>query len=424
MSVTHRSPDPFAQITEALEAVRDHLNMDASYLSEIGETEIIVRAITTAEGFPSLPSEIRIPIEAGYCAHVADGRLPAVLTDTLNDTLAAELPVTQEFGIRSNVSVPIHRSDGSLYGMFCCFSTQPNPSLNERDRRTMEIFADLAARPLNACLDAEEAKDAMRDQVATVIRENLLDIYFQPIVSLNRGAAMAVEALSRFRVEADKGVQWWFSEANKADMAIALETAAAERALQKMPHLPEGIYMSINLSPATLASDGFFELLQHVPVDRLFLEITEHTEITMTPALMERILALQARRIGIAIDDVGAGYAGLNAIIAIKPNVIKLDRALVQDIHSDPAKQALTRAMLNFAEGVDAFLIAEGVETADEDRMLKSLGMRLAQGFHYGRPEPADAQITRLRGLANLTPQVAPSLAKRALRSRAKSSPA
>ena len=89
----------------------------------------------------------------------------------------------------------------------------------------------------------------------------------------------------------------------------------------------------------------------------------------------------------IAVDDAGAGYAGLRHLLALRPEVIKLDRQLIADIDVDESKRALTEMLGKFADRIDAWLLAEGIERAGELRVLADLGVPLAQGFHLGHPD-------------------------------------
>ena len=90
----------------------------------------------------------------------------------------------------------------------------------------------------------------------------------------------------------------------------------------------------------------------------------------------------------IAVDDAGAGYAGLTQILTLRPHILKLDRELVTGVDTDEAKAALIEMLGVFANRIDAWVLAEGVETVAEARRIRALGVPLAQGFHYAMPAP------------------------------------
>jgi EAL domain-containing protein (putative c-di-GMP-specific phosphodiesterase class I) len=121
------------------------------------------------------------------------------------------------------------------------------------------------------------------------------------------------------------------------------------------------------------------------------LEITEH-DVTDDYSGMVSGLRGIAQGIRIAVDDAGSGYAGLRQILEMRPDVVKLDIALVRGIDTDPARRALASAMVAFASDTGAIVLAEGIETTGELDTLRSLGVTLGQGFLLARPAPAPAK--------------------------------
>jgi EAL domain-containing protein (putative c-di-GMP-specific phosphodiesterase class I) len=121
----------------------------------------------------------------------------------------------------------------------------------------------------------------------------------------------------------------------------------------------------------------------------IVLEITEHVQVADYERLMATLYALDLR-IRIAVDDAGAGYSGLQHILAIRPQLIKLDISLVRSVDVDIARQALISGMAGFGRRMGALLVAEGVERQEESDMLRSLGVDLVQGYLVGRPARAD----------------------------------
>ena len=88
----------------------------------------------------------------------------------------------------------------------------------------------------------------------------------------------------------------------------------------------------------------------------------------------------------VAVDDAGAGFASLQHILRLAPDMIKLDMTLTRAIHTDPVRRALASALVSFADEMDATIVAEGIEDADEANTLLQLGIRYGQGYHLGRP--------------------------------------
>jgi len=161
-------------------------------------------------------------------------------------------------------------------------------------------------------------------------------------------------------------------------------------ALRAFPSLPKHIYLGVNASPVTILSDGFASLFDDLPI---VIELTEHAAVDDYGSLGMAIDKLRRRGIRLAIDDAGAGYSGLQHILKLRPDLIKLDLALTRNIDTDVTRRALASALVNFAGATDCKIIAEGVETEFELQCLKDLGVQNAQGYYLGRPSPlSDAQ--------------------------------
>ena len=128
-------------------------------------------------------------------------------------------------------------------------------------------------------------------------------------------------------------------------------------------------------------------------LQRVVVELTEHTPVDDLAALRRQCDELRARGALIALDDAGSGYSGLQQLAALRPQVVKLDRALVSDADTDPVRVALAEMLGEFAGRIDAWLLAEGIETPAELAAFAQLGVPLAQGWLLGRPAPGFAPL-------------------------------
>jgi EAL domain-containing protein (putative c-di-GMP-specific phosphodiesterase class I)/CheY-like chemotaxis protein len=122
----------------------------------------------------------------------------------------------------------------------------------------------------------------------------------------------------------------------------------------------------------------------------VILEITERTSFDRVPDLRAKIKALRALGYRLAVDDLGAGYAGLTSFAALEPDVVKLDMALVRGVDSEPIKQRLVGSMARLCRDLRILVVAEGVETEAEKTILTDLGCDLLQGYLFGRPAPEE----------------------------------
>ena len=227
--------------------------------------------------------------------------------------------------------------------------------------------------------------DEQREQFARLLaEEDAVHPVFQPIVSLASGEPVGYEALARFTGKPGLPPSWWFSQAHRFGLGAPLEADTVRLALAA-PGRPDGCYISVNLSPSGLASP---EVRDQLPDDLsgIVIEITEEERVRDLEALQRDLDSLRARGARIAVDDAGEGYAGLQRVMSVRADLIKLDRALVADVHNDAAKIALIGSLVHFARSTGSSICAEGIETLDELRVLIHLGVASGQGWALARP--------------------------------------
>jgi EAL domain-containing protein (putative c-di-GMP-specific phosphodiesterase class I) len=232
------------------------------------------------------------------------------------------------------------------------------------------------------------ANKRARLRIGEVLATEAITTAFQPIFDLVTRRVVGAEALSRFSTEPIAPPDVWFAKAERAGLSLQLELLAIRTALTSAAALPENLYVTLNVSPSTLASPQLLATLldSNLPPDRLVVEVTEHTSIPDYAPLQEARAGLRLHGIGLAVDDAGSGYASFRHIVALAPDIIKLDRALVAGIDHDEAGRALVAAVVMYALEAGVVLLAEGVENAAELNAIESLGVEAAQGYHLGRP--------------------------------------
>jgi EAL domain-containing protein (putative c-di-GMP-specific phosphodiesterase class I) len=219
-----------------------------------------------------------------------------------------------------------------------------------------------------------------------------LTLVFQPIVDLATGTVAGYEALARFPGSAGPDV--WFAAAAEAGVAAELEALAIHKALATVPALPADTFLTVNVSPHLLGTAPVQEALAaREDLHRVVVELTEHTPVDDLAVLRAQTDLLRARGALIALDDAGSGYSGLQQMAAVRPQLVKLDRALVADADADPVRIALAEMVGEFAGRIDAWLLAEGIETPAELAAFAQLGVPLAQGWLLGRPAPTFAPL-------------------------------
>jgi diguanylate cyclase (GGDEF)-like protein len=265
-------------------------------------------------------------------------------------------------------------------------------------------------------------EEQREDFAALIARPDAVRPVFQPIVSLASGEPVGYEALARFDGKPGLPPSWWFAQAHRFGLGAALE-AQAVRAALAADDRPPGTFLSINLSPSALAHADARECLPR-DLRGLVVEITEEERVFDVEGLQRNLDPLRARGARIAVDDAGEGYAGLQQVMSMRADIIKLDRALVADVHTDPAKVALIGSLVQFGRSTGAAICAEGIETLDELRVLIHLGVAYGQGWTLGRPggpwPRVNGEAARLcRELRSAQARIVPLGAPAELRTRA-----
>lgn len=231
-----------------------------------------------------------------------------------------------------------------------------------------------------------------RRLIDTVLAERSVSMVFQPIVEATTSRQVGAEALARFARPNYPGPEQWFAAALAVGRGLPLQLLATQVALVDALKLPEDCYLALNVGPEAVMSTELIPLLlsSGLAPDRLVVELTEHTKISDYTPLRRAREGLADRGIRFSVDDVGAGYASLRHVLALRPDMAKLDRDLIIGFEHDKARQALVMAALTFARSQEFILVAEGVETPGEARVLAELGMDQLQGNAIGRPVPID----------------------------------
>ena len=372
-----------------LEAAREYLDMDVAIVSEFAGAEQVLRGVAGDGALFGLVDGLRVPVDDLYCSRVVEGSLPEAIPDTLADPVTAAMKLTVEGRVRAYVGVPVSMPDGRVWGSMACFGRRADHSIGKRDVRFMRMLARIYAEQL----EREEREAAVRRQkramVESVLRESRLTTVLQPIVDLLTGDPVGFEALARFEAETPQPPNVWFAMADDVGLGLELELAAVRSALAHVESLTEGTYLSLNVSPQTAVSEQFATLMQTGTTESVIIEVTEHAAIADYPLFNSSVARLRFRGLRYAVDDAGAGFSTFSHILSTKPDVVKLDMSLIRDVDRDLGRRALLHGLIYFIEQINATVVAEGVETAEEAEALRRLGVHCAQGYYFGRPGEA-----------------------------------
>jgi len=213
---------------------------------------------------------------------------------------------------------------------------------------------------------------------------------FQPIVDISTREIFAYEAL--VRGPEGQSAPWVLAQVGPEDL-YAFDQQCRVTAIHAAARLGIATRLSINFMPNAVytPSTCIQATLRAardtgMPLDRLMFEVTEHEKVVDQAHVRHIIDAYRAHGFMTALDDYGVGHATAQLLVAIRPDILKLDMALVRGVQDDPWRQALIRAHLAFARETGTLVIAEGIETLPEARALAQLGVTLMQGYHFARP--------------------------------------
>lgn len=264
---------------------------------------------------------------------------------------------------------------------------------------------DVTARKLEEerqrapALALEQRMAAAHDRVLSVIEAREFGPVYQPVVDLAQGRNVGFEALTRFADGWSPAIA--FATAAECGLGRALEHATLAAAIAGAKDLPRRAWLSVNISPRTLADVDVLRAVFGLRARALVVEITEHETIDAYAPVREAVRAL-GPNVRLAVDDAGAGVANFNHLVELRPDFVKIDAGLVRGVDSDVSRQALVAGMLHFAAAAGCEVIAEGIETDEERATLERLGVRLGQGYLLGRPAAASEWDRSAPGISNV----------------------
>ena len=253
-----------------------------------------------------------------------------------------------------------------------------------------------------------EQQSVERDLRRALERDEF-QLYFQPKVELASGAMMGVEALVRWR-HPERGIVLpgqFIAIAESSGLIVPMGRWILREACRQATEWIEAGFdpmtLAVNISPVELRSKGFVASVRAaldatgLSPGLLELELTETALIQDAKTADTVLHAIKSMGVGIALDDFGTGYSSLSSLKRFPVDTLKIDRSFVHDMTTNPGDAAIVRAVIAMAKTLRRNVVAEGVETPEQRRMLRAEGCTLAQGFLFGRPAAAVDLARRVR---------------------------
>ena len=262
--------------------------------------------------------------------------------------------------------------------------------LENEERQLLRLIEDARATgELRRRLRERDQRDALTE----IIYNRSLWTAFQPIVQMETRDALGYEGLAR----GPRGSPYeypyaLFGTAARFDLVDELERACRRQVFVDWQQFGAPARLFVNTVPATVRDVSFLGrgvldyLGPHLSPSMVTLEITEGQVIENLNLYREAMHAFLELGFTFAIDDVGAGYSGLETIANLGASYLKIDMGLVRNIHEKKVSQQVVKAILDMGAAVGAAVIGEGIETQEEAETLRGLGLRYAQGYFFGRP--------------------------------------
>lgn len=272
-----------------------------------------------------------------------------------------------------------------------------NPLIKE-ERLILKVIDEARQMANFQSYRVEVKKKEMLQEI--ILKEDIRTV-FQPIVNMRDRSVVGYEALTR----GPKGTEFespymLFDIATESDLLFELDRLCRRKALMSAKNLESPYKLFVNTLPMTIRDPEFQgklmeDFLKRVNLhpSRIVLEITERLAIENYNLFLEAMNYFTDVGFAVAVDDMGAGYSGLEKIVHLKPNYLKFDLLMVRDIDTSFVKREMLKAILSLAGKVEAHVIAEGVETEEEFKTLLDLGIVYGQGFLFARPEPGFAHL-------------------------------
>jgi EAL domain-containing protein (putative c-di-GMP-specific phosphodiesterase class I) len=211
---------------------------------------------------------------------------------------------------------------------------------------------------------------------------------FQPITNAATGEVFGYEALLRSEEPSMPNPGAVLEAAERLGRYNDLGRSVRAKVCESVGSAPPGAAIFINLHPRDLLDEELVSSASPLSsiAPRVILEITERASLDDIPDARHRISELRDLGFRIALDDLGAGYAGLNSFAQLEPEFVKLDMSLIRDIHKSPVKQKLVRSMTELCKDMGITVVAEGIELSEERDSVVDLDCDLMQGYFFARP--------------------------------------
>lgn len=369
-------------------------------------------SVLVADDDPSITRMVRLRLEAaGYEVLVAeDGRsaLEAVLRRPF-DVVLSDIQMPGVTGIELLSVVRAHDADVPVILMTAAPSVQTAieaVDLGALQYLSKPVSGDVLLKAIERAVRLHHVARMKRDALKVIADGEASDsvalgasferalqtmwMAFQPIVDAKHHRVLGYEALMRTREASLPHPGAVLGAAERLGRLPELGRRTRDLSAAAFAQAPDDVLLFVNLhtrdllDPTLFDADASLSTIAH----RVVLEVTERMAIHDVKDIHDRIGQLRARGFRIAVDDLGAGYAGLSSFVALEPDIVKLDMSLVRDVHQSSVRKRIVASMTAVCKDLGMQVVAEGIEVVGERDSLRELGCDLLQGYLFAKPGP------------------------------------
>ena len=359
------------------------------------------------------------PRDIGFCTHAIRGIDVFVIPDALKDERFMQSPlVTDDPKIRFYAGAPLVTSSGEALGALCVIDYVPREITPDQCNALQILSRHVMAQfELRRRLVALTRGDASRQEAIRALRGALdrgeFVLHYQPQIDIRTGRIAGVEALIRW----DRGGPALVSPVDFVPLLeesglilevggwVMRQAAADHRDWQRQGLSP--LRVAVNVSPVQLRDPGFLATLQQAlgsdgsPLD---IEITEGVLMEKTEEIIQKLDAIHAMGVHVEIDDFGTGYSSLRYLARLPIDTLKIDRSFITAMTENADDMAIVSSIISLAHGLDLSVVAEGVETEEERKLLRLLRCDQIQGYLFSQPLSKGELETLLKRESAITP--------------------
>lgn len=321
---------------------------------------------------------------------VDDDRVYARLLDAIRQPVSFRHHLLQVSG---SMGVTVYPDDNAGTDLLLRHAGQAMSTAKETGKNRFKIF-DLESH------SSRKERVRVLEQIGGALRQNQLELYYQPKICFRNRSVNGFEALVRWNhpEEGVLGPSHFLDHIEYTEYARTLGNFAISEAVKRLMEFAQQdlpYTLSINLSPSHFLSQQFSEDLsdavRNCPKElrsHLILEILETTAMDDTDTVLKNLKTCQKLGVDVSLDDFGTGYSSLDYLRRLPAQEIKIDRSFVMDMLNDTDDSMIVSAIVSLSKSFERRLVAEGIESADVESKLIELGCDLGQGFFYSKPLP------------------------------------